>query len=212
MDWKSFFTKDVKEYIKLKKILEELFHLNKEIPDQVFQRGFNNYLFEQFDFIMSEEFWTTIRDLAEKSNDDFVVLAVLNPHPMDYYYKEFGYFNWLKLPIDISSVEFLNILNEGPPNYEADAIFINSFIIALFSPSKKWGIWADRNYEIAIIASDKEININLLPILDTWVPVEDNVVMDWTRFSFRHYKVPKSFSKKLRMNYSNLNKNSKDGS
>jgi len=41
---------------------------------------------------------TTIRGLAEKSKDDYVILAVLKPNPMDYYYKEFSYFNWLKLP------------------------------------------------------------------------------------------------------------------
>ena len=98
LDLKSFFIKDVNEYFKLNDILESIFQLDKEIPDNVFQKEFRNYLFEQFDNVLCGEFLTTIRGLAEKSKDDYVILAVLKPNPMDYYYKEFSYFNWLKLP------------------------------------------------------------------------------------------------------------------
>lgn len=204
LDWKSFFIQDVIEYNNLKEFLEEIFHLNKEIPDQVFQKDFGDYLFEQFDVIMSEEFWTAIRGLAEKSKDDYVILGVLNPHPMDYYYKEFGYFNWVKLPLNLNKDDYWNIINEGPRNYEADAIIFNSFIIALFPPSKKWGIWADRNYEISVIAFN-DCNLNVNPILKSWLPVENDTVFEWMRYSFRpDFKVPQSFSQKIKRNYQNI--------
>jgi len=203
LDLKSFFIKDVNEYFKLNDILESIFQLDKEIPDNVFQKEFRNYLFEQFDNVLCGEFLTTIRGLAEKSKDDYVILAVLKPNPMDYYYKEFSYFNWLKLPLNLSNDDYWDILNEGPQNYEADAIMYNSFKIALFSPSKKWGILADRDFEISVIAfNDNVFNIDYLQLLESWLPVENDSVIKWMRYSFRpDFKVPKSFSQKLRKNY-----------
>ncbi|WP_078554455.1 hypothetical protein [Bacillus alkalicellulosilyticus] len=201
MEWNSFFIKDVNEYLDLKAILEEIIDINKEIPNQVFQKEYRGYLFQQFDNIMSEEFFSTIRGLAEKSNDDYIVIAVLNPHPMDYYYKEFGYFNWAKLPLSLSNGYYWSILNEGPPNWEADAIVHNSFIIAFFSPSRKWGIWADRNYEISVIAFNEKDEKNHL-ILESWLPVENEEVVNWMKYSFRpDYNVPQSFTDMLKRNY-----------
>jgi len=203
LDWKSFFIKNVNEFIKLKKIQEEIFLLDKEIPEQVFQKEFSNYRFEQFDNLMSEEFWATICKLAEWSKDDYVTFAVLSPHPMDYYYKEFGYFNWLELPMNLSGDDYLNILNEGPQNYEADSIINNSTIITLFSPSKKWGIWADRDYEINVIAfNDNDLNIDAVLDTKVWLSAENEAVQEWMSYTFRpDFKVPYSISNKLIMNY-----------
>ncbi|MFB7142940.1 hypothetical protein ACFCYN_25465 [Gottfriedia sp. NPDC056225] len=203
MDWKSFFIKDVNKFNKLKNIQEDIFLLDKEFPNQVFQKEFSNYRFEQFDNLMSEEFWTTIRRLAEWSKDEYVIFAVLSPHPKDYYYKEFGYFNWLELPINLTGDDYLDILNEGPQNYEADAIINNSFIITLFSPSKKWGIWADRDYEITVIAfNDNDLNIDVVLDTKVWLSAENEVVQEWMSYTFRpDFKVPHSISNKLIMNY-----------
>ena len=82
----------------------------------------------------------------------FVIMGVLDPHPEEYYYKEFGYYNWLKLPCDLTGDQYMDVLEEYPQDSMADSIMHNSFVVVWFPPSKEWIIIGDRSYGINILA------------------------------------------------------------
>ncbi|WP_243521918.1 hypothetical protein [Bacillus pseudomycoides] len=202
MDLKSTFIRNLQEFKKFEKLLNRVFYTKRELPEQVFRKNFGNYMFEQIDLAMSDEFWDTIQILARKTQDDYILCAVLDPRPLEYYYKEFGYFNWVKLPINLTADEYLDILNIEPDSSPADSIMSNSFTITWLSPSMKWAIWGDRSYEVCVLAFKDQNNVSeILPQLKTWRFVEDGAVSDWIEMGFRGFTIPKEIADTLKNNY-----------
>jgi hypothetical protein len=63
---------------KCKKVVDSFFNLNKEFPEQVFKRNNLNYLFSEFDLVLSEDGWESIKKLAIAANDQSVLLAMVD--------------------------------------------------------------------------------------------------------------------------------------
>jgi hypothetical protein len=201
MEYKNKFIDNMNEFEKLKNLINTIFISNSSLPNQVFHKEYTNYLFKEFDFTMTDEFWSEIRELANKTNDDFIIMAVLNPDPITYYFKEFGYFNWVKLEVSITPDQYLDILNFSPEDSPADSIFVNSYTVVWVSPSMNWGIWAEREKEICVIAfSEKMYMDSLNPILNNWRPI-DNEITDWIGLNYKNFTIPKDVKDKLFLNY-----------
>lgn len=200
----NIFVSEIHEFKKLEKLVTDIFYTDRELPEQVFRKGFNNYMFEEFDWAMSDDFWSTIQNLAQHTKDDFIITTVLNPHPFDYYYKEFGYFNWAKIPINSTADDYFNILESGPSESPTDAMLFNSYTVAWFSPSMKWAIWGEREYGICVLAFKEFSKLSYsLPFLKTWRSIDDEAVMKWVGLNFREQKVPMEIANALHLNYSN---------
>lgn len=204
MNLETLFVREKKEFDELKELVSDMLFSDDNLPQQVFREQFSHYLFEEFDWAMSDEFWDTIQKLAEQAKDDFILTAVLNPHPVNYYYKEFGYFNWTKLPINLSADDYFNVLELGPNESPADAILFNSDTVVWLSPSGKWAIWGERAYGICVLALKEPTNtINSSLFLKTWRSIDNEAVMNWVGLNFKGRKVPKEVTDALYMNYSN---------
>lgn len=87
---------------------------------------------------MSGEFWNVLQRLANKSEDDFILVGVIDPHPVNYFYKEFRCFNWIKVSTALTNDEYWSRLESGPEDSEADAILYNSFTVVWIPLSGKW--------------------------------------------------------------------------
>jgi hypothetical protein len=198
----TLFVRDDKEFNELWRMANDIFYLERRLPKQVFREQFNHYLFEEFDWAMSEDFWDNICKLARKAKDDFVLTAVLDPDPVEYFHKEFHYYNWIKIPIGLPSDEYFAVLELGPEESPADAVLYNSYTVIWISPSMKWAIWAERNYGVCVLGSqDTSIGNDLLPVLKTWRPI-DETVLSWVALNFMDQKLPKEIADTLVLNYS----------
>jgi hypothetical protein len=195
------FISSKKEFEESQKLISNLFRLDQQLPEQVFGENLGNFVFSDFDWAMSFDFWETIRELAEASQDAYILTAVLEPNPIDYFYYEFGYYNWVKLPISISADDYWEVLQLGPKDSPADAMLFNSFIVVWVSPSMKWAVWGDRTYGICIFASEKGSNIiNHSSLLGTWKTVNE-ALTDLLPINFKSRQMPIEFSSTLRSNY-----------
>lgn len=201
MNVKNFFMKDIQQFNESKKMINAAFNTENELPEQVFSQSFKDFKFEEFDWAMDFEFWNTLKQLAFQTKDDFILVAVLDPNPIEYFYKEFKYYNWISLPIDLSVDEYYEILEYGPEESPADAILYNSRIVVWLSPSMKWAIWAEREYGICIVGfSDKDHLNNLLPLLTSWRSI-DETVLSWIEANFKNEELFQKFIKSLYLNY-----------
>lgn len=130
-------------------------------------------------------------------------MAVLNPEPLNYYFKEFGYFNWCKIPVGLRQEQYEEILNLEPTGSPADSLQINSNLIVWASPTGKWAIWCDRGFETSVIGFHKGITDSTMPlVLPKWVPVESSFVAGWMSFTFPGFETPHDFLEKLENSYS----------
>lgn len=201
MELKDFFINDVQAFQTTNKELEKIFNINQEFPTQVFNKEYKYYVFEEFNSVMSEDFWRTIQYLTDTLNEKEITVAVLDPHPKDYFYEEFGYFNYLQIPTSLSNEDYMNILENGPEDSPADAPLYNSEKVVWFSSSKKWAIWGERSLDICVMGFNESTFLDhLLTPPNNWSYLNKSVE-ELISLNFRNMIIPKEFRDELLKNY-----------
>ena len=197
----DIFLNTIEDFNKNTKFVNDVFCINNKLPEKVFNDSYCNFLFEEFDWTMSSGFWNIIKNIATITNDKHVITAVLNPHPVDYYYKNFKYFNWAEIPVEFEGDVYCEFIEKAPKLSEVDSIIYNSNTIVWTSPTSQWGIWGERSCGICIIAFKKGVEMeNILPVLQNWQPVE-KAIESWISVNFKGQKVPDGFKQRIISNY-----------
>jgi hypothetical protein len=186
------------DFARTKETLSNVFDLDKRLPEQIFRNNFGNFLFEDFDWAMTPKFWGTLQRLSTASSDDHVIVAVLAPDPQNYYYKEFAFYNWLKIPMTVSAMDYFSALETGPEESPADAILYNSKIVAWCSPSMKWAVWGERPYGVCVIGFSNESTV--IAPQGLWRSAKE-ALDDFIVLNFRKFEIPKEFSDALILNF-----------
>ncbi len=176
----DLFIRSEKEFKFYQNLVDHVFETNKELPQQVFRKTFDCFLFQEFDWALSDDILPTIKELSTVTQDREFLTAVLQPDPTPYYLKEFGYYHWLKASVNISGEDYVNALWMYPKGSIADNIITNSNIVVWLSHSLQWAIWADRDMEICIIGmvSTKDSAKNML-LEEGWKPLDHPVLANW---------------------------------
>jgi hypothetical protein len=195
------FIADEKEFAESKKWVDRVFNTEQELPEQVFQESFHGFKFEEFDWAMGEAFWSVLQDLCRKSEDAYCLMGVLNPDPVRYFYKAFGRFSWVKLPVDLTADEYFSVLAHEPAKSPADAILYHSYTVVWVPPSGKWGIWGERDMGVCVLGfRDEKDGWHRLPFLNHWHPINETV-FSWMSLNFSQQQLPGAFVQKMKLNY-----------
>ena len=140
------------EYERDSRLLDQAIDLRKSLPQQVFQPQFSKFMFCEFDFAMSAEFWSLLQALSSPTAHDSVLVAVLQPDPTKYFYQEFRGYSFFTLPTSASSDAYWNTLQIGPDGSPADAPLYNSEIVVWLPKTLRWAIWGQRKIGICVAA------------------------------------------------------------
>lgn len=73
---KKHFIATIGEYNEALTHLERIFDFSHEFPERVFKEKYGNFLFENFDSTLTADFWFNLQQLASKSKDDSILMAV----------------------------------------------------------------------------------------------------------------------------------------
>ncbi|WP_160035375.1 hypothetical protein [Paenibacillus sp. An7] len=158
-----------------------------------------------FDHAMSRHFWSELEELIGFFGDSFAIIAVLDPHPVDYYYNEFSQYNWCVLQKGTTADEYWSILEQGPEESPADSILINSEVIVWISSKMKWAIWGERSYGICVLGlNDGDISGYES---ESWFTM-DQAISELLPLNFRNCTVPEEITSMLLKCYRS-NKHSK---
>ncbi|XYQ03997.1 hypothetical protein ACS7OT_08770 [Bacillus safensis] len=197
------FIRSEKEFRFYQNLVDHVFEQNKRLPQQVFRKNFDCFLFQEFEWALSDDILPTIKDLLNSTSDREFLTAVLKPDPVDYYFKEFGYYNWLKASVNISGEDYVNALWTHPKGSIADNIITNSNIVVWLSRSLQWAILADRNLEISIIGmvSKKDCPPNIL-LEKGWKPLDHPVLANWLELLLKDQKTFNEYFSQFLSNYS----------
>jgi len=178
-------------------LVDGIFRKGKRFPEQVFQKQFNRFMYHDFYWTLSGDFWLELQKLAVNSMDESILVGVLEPDPENYFYREFKYYNWLELPVYLSVETYYDIIESFPKESPADALVYNSDIVFWFSPSGKWAIWGERYWECSVIGFKSTTNYkNLCSMLDSWHTFSEKINSDFTDSSY-----PQKFIDRFPSNY-----------
>lgn len=195
MNMSSLFVRDTLVFADSMEMVERTFSTEEHIPSQVFRRGFNWFAFEEFDWSMSDGFWSFIQDLARSTGDASLLMAVLDPEPEHYFKKEFGYYNWADIPVSASSDDYWELLNSHPEDSPADSFLVNSERVIWLPRSAKWAVWGERSYGVCVLATRERMQIG------SWRDI-DWALKYYFPNAFKDRIVPPEFIASLRLNYS----------
>lgn len=183
-----------------------IFLEKSELPHNVYHKSFDYYLFAEFDWAMSADFWSELKTLASQSADERVLVAVLDPNPIDYFFREFGYYNVFDLSVNASADDYWNALISGPPDSPADAVLYNANIVTWFSDSAKWAIWGQREFGICAAGLKKEIELfGAESPHPNWFTAE-SALRDLIPLFFGDKRVPEDFVSSILLNYGERHK------
>lgn len=185
-------------------LLQDAVWVNRSLPEQVFNDRFRQFLFEEFDWCMSSEFWPCLQELARASCDTIVMLAVLVPDPDNYFLKEFGYFNWADLPISMSASDYWGMLNAHPKDCPADSVLANSEKVVWLPHSGEWAIWGERSRGICVLGKRNQCLIEGISH-GLWRN-SDEALNGLLANGFDGRVVPSRFAEKFRFNFQRENR------
>lgn len=109
----------------------------------------------QFNWAIGGKFAPVLRALAEHYGDTSVIAGVIEPDPVTYYENGYGYHPKFSLLTSVLTEgalwERLSFEPEGDPT---GAIAFTADIFAIEGSSGQWGVWAQRDWDVALIRSD----------------------------------------------------------
>jgi hypothetical protein len=126
------------------------------LPMQVFKPLFKHFRFVDFDHIASGPGWSDIVELLRASDCDAVYVGPLSPSPFTYYHEHFKHWSWWKIDATATDQDYWNVLVADPGNSEADALRYRTDIILLLAANGRFAVYADHDYEFAVVAAIDE--------------------------------------------------------
>lgn len=190
---------DTNQFEKALRLVSNVFNSEERLPNQVFKLPFQNTVIIDFDHAMSSYFWNELEKLTDICEDSFVIMAVLEPDPVNYYYKEFSKYNWCLFQKGTTVDEYWKTLKESPVDSPADAIVSNSEVVLWLPSSMKWAVWGERSYGIGVLGFNEVSDYTS----ESWFTM-DRAITDLVSLNFRDNTVPEEVTSKLMKFYSNI--------
>jgi len=213
----ELFIRSKEEFIQAKEMVSTVFDLEQRLPQQVFRSDYANFHFDEFDWAWSRVeryrdfadpgrlFWDNIKEVSAITKDDFVIIGMCELGETDAFYRELGYYNWLKVPVDIDYDEVLDMLRSGAEVEErwGDVLYSRG-CVAWVGSSRQWGIWGEMTEEMCVFGLREDVDAeSISPIVKDWLPPE-LALPDWINLTLDESvkRRAASFKQELIKNYS----------
>ncbi len=193
----DFLTLD--QYPATKRKVESVFFDERRLPEQVFKRPYQFQLLSEFDFAMAD-ILAMLEKIHSPLANETVLLSVLDPEPINYFYKHFHKINAFYFKANISKHEYYNIRKRDPGN-PADAIMFNTEIETYIPNSLSWAMWGERSREIAVIGLNDPALVEALIADKGWWMDAEAASNEFASMPYRNQQMPEDIRRALIANY-----------
>jgi hypothetical protein len=179
--------------------VENTFCFERRLPEQVFKRPYRFHLLHEFDNGMGD-FLEVMRKTRSPFASDTVLLSVLDPDPIKYFYKHYHKINAFYFKAGITKHEYYSLRWRNPGN-QADAIQFNTGIETYIPSSARWAMWGERSREIAVIGlDDPRLTEYLVEENGYWMDAE-TASIEFAGMPYAGHKMPEALRRALITNY-----------
>ncbi|MGH6848633.1 MAG: hypothetical protein ACREC0_14730 [Methylocella sp.] len=187
------------QYPAARQKVESIFYVKRCLPEQVFIRSYGFQLLCEFEFAMSDVL-EVFRKTRSPLEGDTILWSVIEPDPINYFYKQYHKINAFYFKGNITKKEYISLRWRNPGN-EADAIQFNTGIETYIPGSLSWAMWGERSSEITVIGLDDPALVeSLIADKGYWMDAETSL-RRFARMPFMDQKVPEDFRRALIANY-----------
>lgn len=99
----DFFIQNKEEFSRILNSIQKVFKLDSSLPENIFTDQFTNFKFNEFEWLMDDEFWEFTQKLNGITGDNSITISVIDPDPIEYHYKNFKFFNTVIISKDYSA-------------------------------------------------------------------------------------------------------------
>jgi hypothetical protein len=157
------------EFNNQSEITKTIIDPRRRFPEMIFSSTMTHFYFYEFDLMTTPDFMFTLRKLAEHFKDDAIVVAVLDPDPVQYFLREFGHCGAFRVSSEATDDTYFALLAHEPPESPADALLYNSSIITWTTNGRHWAIWGERDTGIGVLGASDDLEF--LPSIRGRIPL-----------------------------------------
>lgn len=147
------------EYEAHSEFLQSVFNCQRRLPENVFRAKMAHHCFFEFDSMMAPDCWVLLSELANRYENDAIVVTVLDPDPVKYFHEAFGHSSAFKISGEATEDDYFAHLSHEPPRSPADAVLYNSRIVSWVPfEESSWAIWGERETGIAVLGALNDLS------------------------------------------------------
>lgn len=150
----TWYPEDATAFDSLLNSIRRVLDTERRLPDWPFQFGVANADVCQYSHAIEGDFGGVLQALVDLYGDDSVSLAVLDPSPQ-YYRDNYGSYPSFTLPSKGLSVAYWGSVAYEPGGDPTGAVIYTANVVALVGSSRRWAVWAERSWDIAIVMSEQ---------------------------------------------------------
>jgi len=193
----NFLTLD--EFNAARQKIESIFHVERRLPDQVFKQSYQFQLLCEFDFAMVDVL-ETLRKTQSPLAHESVLLSVLDPDPISFFYERFRKIYAFYFKANISEDEHYHMRWREPGN-EAKSFPFHTKLETYIPSSASWAMWGESSREIAVIGLNDPVLARFLVNENGYWTDAETALDDFASMPYRGQKVPEDFRHTLIANY-----------
>lgn len=179
--------------------VESVFHIERRLPEQVFKRPYRFQLLCEFDFAMGDVL-EVLRKTRSPLARETVLLSVLDPDPITFFYQKYQKIYAFNFKADISKKEYCS-MRWVEPYPEDDPFPFHTEIETYIPSSLNWAMWGERSSEIAVIGfDDPALAEALIADKGYWMDAE-TASNEFASMPYRDQKMPEDLRSALIANY-----------
>ena len=137
---------------------ENVIDTKQRLPDFCFRRAFDRYFVIEHAYIYKKEFGDFLHDISSILEDRSVNYMTIDPHPVDYYYRNYSFFGLASFRPSTLAERYVPVMSRG--GHVDSFLSRGGDVGVLWGSSQKWGILCDRvSWEIAVIAVSGDVDV-----------------------------------------------------
>lgn len=194
---------NLEQYPAIMERVNSFFYSDKCLPDQVFKRPYRFYLTREFDGGAMLDLLQILQKHHSPLVNDTILLSVLDPHPIDYFYKHFGKINAFIFDGGMTEQDYGAMRRLSPGN-AADAIGTGMEIEVYIPSSGSWALWGEHGREMNVLGLDDPALVStLVEEVGYWMDAENAITDGFASspFEIRNQKALEIFRPALIENY-----------
>lgn len=145
-----FFVRADDDFRNIEECAQRIFRLDKQLPDQVFQNPPGACRFLSVIPFAQTQFWAILNAIGKIFRDDVIYVLMQRPTPREYKHWT-GVYGALRFPVSTAPESYTRTLCYDPPGPRRfPGLYFSVYTIYWFGSSGIWGIYGNRDLDIAI--------------------------------------------------------------
>ncbi|MEV0891080.1 hypothetical protein [Promicromonospora sp. NPDC050262] len=171
-----------REYEQILDEVRALIDVERRLPAWPFRNTPGNIDICQYGHAVEGPFGPVLQALADAYGDASITVAALDPSGA-YYHKHYGAYGAFRIAAHVVGASYYDAVAFEPQGDPTGALTFTTDVLTIVGSSGRWSVWAERSWDLALIASDQE-NGPWLACGVPFVPAE-TALADFTEPDFK---------------------------